>query len=68
MYLEESSQGPPRKYYQITERGRILLVAMNRCWGGIRQGIDALIAGSALSQQHQTAYPKESPQCQSKQR
>ena len=29
---EESSQGPPRKYYAITEKGRALLHEMDNAW------------------------------------
>ena len=29
---EESSQGPPRKYYAITEKGRALLREMDTAW------------------------------------
>ena len=29
---EESSQGPPRKYYSITEKGRALLREMDIAW------------------------------------
>lgn len=29
---EESSQGPPRKYYAITEKGRALLREMDAAW------------------------------------
>ena len=29
---EESSQGPPRKYYSITDKGRALLQEMDAAW------------------------------------
>jgi len=31
-YLEESSSGPPRKYYAITERGRAMLKILREEW------------------------------------
>jgi len=32
---EESSQGPPRKYYSITEKGRALLREMDIAWAEV---------------------------------
>lgn len=32
---EESPQGPPRKYYSITQKGREQLEEMNNAWGEI---------------------------------
>ncbi|MDO5690560.1 MAG: PadR family transcriptional regulator [Tissierellia bacterium] len=31
-YLEESSSGPPRKYYEITQEGAMFYVAQRREW------------------------------------
>jgi len=36
---EESQQGPPRKYYSITERGRELLAEMDSAWAEIVETI-----------------------------
>src|SRR4030095_2634426 len=30
--LEESTEGPPRKYYQLTRAGRLQLARMNQYW------------------------------------
>ena len=32
---EESTQGPPRKYYQITDTGRLQIKEMDAAWQGI---------------------------------
>ena len=40
--LEESPEGPARKYYELTPRGRQLLVEMNAYWDVVTNGIDAI--------------------------
>lgn len=42
---EESPQGPPRKYYAITELGRQQLSDMNDVWNEITDSIQALKDG-----------------------
>ncbi|MCF0168037.1 MAG: PadR family transcriptional regulator [Bacteroidales bacterium] len=37
---EESTQGPPRKYYQITDTGRLQLKEMDAAWQGIISTIE----------------------------
>ncbi len=37
--LEESSEGPARKYYQLTSQGQKLLTRMNQTWQIIVQGV-----------------------------
>lgn len=39
---EESTQGPPRKYYVITEKGRSQLADMDAAWQELVQSIDTL--------------------------
>ena len=39
---EESPQGPPRKYYAITDKGRAQLEEMNNAWNEITTPIDNL--------------------------
>ena len=36
---EESKQGPPRKYYNITERGKLMLIEMESSWNELVNGI-----------------------------
>ena len=40
--IKESSEGPPRKYYELTEKGQIILRSMNDYWLDIRSGTDSL--------------------------
>ena len=40
--IEESSEGPARKYYRLTERGEQYLSRMNRYWESIKSGTDTL--------------------------
>lgn len=37
---EESTQGPPRKYYSLTDKGRQQLEEMNNAWQEIVSAID----------------------------
>jgi len=39
---EESTQGPPRKYYTITDSGREILVEMDASWNELIQTIKTL--------------------------
>lgn len=39
---EESTQGPPRKYYSITEDGRLCLQALETSWEELTQAIASL--------------------------
>ena len=41
-YLEESPQGPPRKYYRLTARGREELRRMNDHWESLHDAIGGL--------------------------
>lgn len=39
---EESPQGPPRKYYNITDKGREYLDELDTAWNGIVASIDSI--------------------------
>ena len=39
---EESTQGPPRKYYVITEKGRTQLAEMDAAWQEMVSSIETL--------------------------
>jgi PadR family transcriptional regulator PadR len=41
-YIEESTSGPPRKYYRLTARGRSELRKMNEHWERLHEGIGQL--------------------------
>jgi PadR family transcriptional regulator PadR len=40
--IEESPDGPPRKYYRLTPAGRRAVAQMNEAWDKIDQGVRAL--------------------------
>ena len=39
---EESPQGPPRKYYMITDLGREQLAGLDAAWNELAQGIETI--------------------------
>jgi len=39
---EESKQGPPRKYYNISEKGKLLLKELESSWNELVKGIENL--------------------------
>jgi len=39
---EESTQGPPRKYYMLTQKGEEILNELNKAWEEIRQTIETV--------------------------
>ena len=39
---EESPQGPPRKYYTITDKGRDMLEQMDQAWKELVETIDGI--------------------------
>lgn len=41
-YLEDSSEGPARKYYRLTKSGRRMLDEMNDHWLRVRGTVDAM--------------------------
>lgn len=41
-YLEDSPEGPARKYYRLTATGRRMLEAMNDHWIVVRGTVDAM--------------------------
>src|SRR5216110_1785925 len=43
-YLEESSSGPPRKYYQLTKAGRAALVAQTADWNDFVASVARILA------------------------
>jgi PadR family transcriptional regulator, regulatory protein PadR len=39
---EESQQGPPRKYYELTEEGRIYLDDLNKSWQELVESVNLI--------------------------
>lgn len=42
-YLQESSEGPPRKYYKLTDSGREYLHSLLQEWKEFTSGVNQLI-------------------------
>ena len=42
----ESTTGPPRRYYSLTEDGRAALEVFNATWVRFRDGVDATLEGA----------------------
>ena len=40
--LQESPEGPARKYYELTPRGKQVCVEMNAYWDVLKRGIDTI--------------------------
>ena len=45
-YLRESQEGPPRKYYSITDYGRTTLQTLEAEWHGLVAGINKILKGN----------------------
>src|SRR5690554_5444826 len=37
---EESTGGPPRKYYSLTQKGKLFLSELNETWGELQQAVN----------------------------
>ena len=48
-FWEESSQGPPRRYYRLTTDGRLALDAFVVQWRRFRDTVDELLEGAGPS-------------------
>ena len=45
-YLRESQEGPPRKYYSITQSGKISLQTLEEEWRNISSGVNKILEGN----------------------
>lgn len=50
-YLEESSEGPPRKYYKLTEKGESTRVLYLDEWNEFLRGVNSIIGGNVCEQE-----------------
>ena len=44
-YLKESTEGPPRKYYRITETGKEALRVLSEEWDKFLEGVGKILKG-----------------------
>jgi PadR family transcriptional regulator, regulatory protein PadR len=49
-YLQESQEGPPRKYYSLTELGRQVLVELTQEWVTFVNGVNNIVKGAAANE------------------
>ncbi|WP_374717013.1 PadR family transcriptional regulator [Geobacillus thermodenitrificans] len=47
-YLQESNEGPPRKYYKLTEKGRNHLRNLHEEWIQFSEGVNQIIKDGGL--------------------
>ncbi|MFI3547030.1 PadR family transcriptional regulator [Mammaliicoccus sciuri] len=47
-YYEPSKEGPPRRYYSITEEGKKRLKLLTAEWKSLQEGVDTLLKGSEV--------------------
>ncbi|MCW3490583.1 PadR family transcriptional regulator [Dethiobacter alkaliphilus] len=45
-YIQESQEGPPRKYYQLTELGRETKESLSSEWFSFVEGVNRIIRGN----------------------
>ncbi|MEN6328320.1 MAG: PadR family transcriptional regulator [Syntrophomonas sp.] len=45
-YLQESQEGPPRKYYKLTDAGRHEKNELIREWRALAEGVNSIIEGA----------------------
>lgn len=50
-YLQESSSGPPRKYYRLTDAGRNYLADTKAQWMEMRSAVDRLLEEAERDQE-----------------
>ncbi|MGM0396053.1 MAG: PadR family transcriptional regulator [Bacillota bacterium] len=50
-YLEESQEGPPRKYYKLTSKGRDVLSELHIEWENFVNGVNLLLRGVSDDQE-----------------
>jgi PadR family transcriptional regulator len=48
-FWQESSAGPPRRYYRLTESGRIALEGFREEWSRFRDAVDHFVARRTAS-------------------
>ena len=55
-YLEESTEGPPRKYYHITDKGKLVLTQLKHDWMALSHKINQYIEGDSTHDDHLSTY------------
>ena len=42
-YLRESTEGPPRKYYHLTDAGKIYKQQLENEWDGLQRSVNSFL-------------------------
>jgi PadR family transcriptional regulator PadR len=45
---EESTSGPPRKYYDLTETGKLFLTELNATWSELQQAVNKVTSEKTI--------------------
>jgi len=55
----ESTSGPPRKYYILTETGATFLKGMNDTWQELSQSVNSIVSKTDQNQTVKNGHPKD---------
>lgn len=47
-YLQESQEGPPRKYYKLTQRGKDAFIDLDIEWESFIDGVNNILKGDVV--------------------
>lgn len=50
-YLQESAEGPPRKYYRLTDKGREYAAGLREEWRRFVCGVEKILSGGLRDEQ-----------------
>ncbi|MBQ7494246.1 MAG: PadR family transcriptional regulator [Bacteroidaceae bacterium] len=57
---QESTQGPPRKYYRLTDEGQAFLKGLDLAWSEIERTVSVLRKTTAPTLSGESCYPSNS--------
>ncbi|MGZ5211604.1 MAG: PadR family transcriptional regulator [Kaistella sp.] len=57
---EESTGGPPRKYYQITEKGKLFLAELMNTWKDLTESVDQITKNNNPSDAPENSFQPNS--------
>ncbi len=49
-YLQESSEGAPRKYYRLTQKGKKVTESLKKDWFGFVKKVNSLLGGEVFNE------------------
>lgn len=58
----ESSSGPPRKYFQLTEKGHEFYTLLEMTWNELASGVETLVRGTSTDEDTDHIHPEDVPQ------